>query len=460
MGFKNHVSNEVIMDAVRLNASTAYQDRVPSATVSGIGAVAAALDKYHPFWNEFCEVLLNTIAQDAFQKYAWTNPLARFEQSNVNGSTLREMSVELIKARNYSKLGADVFSGQVPKVNVHYHYQNRQDQYDLEINRELLSQAMNQGNGLSELLSEWMDTTNRSNTVDTYLIERQVIGEYFAHNNSSVYNVQVPDILTATDKEEAGKAIAYELTRIAGLMAFPTSATRFIPNGNPGVGRETVLWVCPDVYAAFNTYVLPYAFNNGTLKLEGLATSMQVIDQWPQGVPAGTQCVLADSRWCIFAPTLSWTDSIKNPKSGSFIVYASFFGIYSASRMVPVVRFSTDATTSDAGLTPTYTALNLTGVRAANGTVAAPTHGTGNAWSTTQKAYKGADTFVTWEVTGNNQPNSAALATLSGNTSSNTFVDNSGKLFVASEETATSLKVTFTSVFAPSKVAELTISVE
>lgn len=459
MGYKlATIDNATIMDAVRLNASTAYQDRIPSATIGGINQAMAALDKFTPMWNEFIEVFINSIAGDYFTGYTFTNPLARFERGAGNGATIRETSVELIKARNYTKLGADVFHGQVPKVNVNYHYQNRQDQYDLELNRQVLSQAMGVDGGLMELLAQLGNTIDRSNTIDTYLIERATIGEYFAHNNSEVYNVNVPDILTAADKAEAGRAIAYELTRIQGLMAFPTSATDFIPNHNPGSARETVLWVTPAVEAAFRTYVLPYAFHEGNLDLGEMANSIQVIDRWPQGVPEGTQCVLADSKWAVWAETMRWSDSIRNPSTGSTILYFNLWGIYSTSRMVPVVRFSTDATTPDAALEPTYTALQVTNFKNAEGNATGPLENDAAAPSNVP-AIAGSDSWVTWRVTGENQPNNACIASVIGNTSSNTFIDNSGKLYVASEESATTLTVALTSVFNPALSTTFRVSV-
>ena len=133
------MTNAEIVDMVRNQSSTLYQQRVPSATKNGIKATMAALEENRPLWNEFVPTLLNQIGKIIARNNSWTNELARFKTGMLTGgSTIEEYQFELLKAHTYvdqEDYGADeIFKRERPIVHSSFHTINRAEYYKTSVN--------------------------------------------------------------------------------------------------------------------------------------------------------------------------------------------------------------------------------------------------------------------------------------------------------------------------------------
>ena len=93
--------NDIILDALRYNASPQYQQRVPEATQAGVMKTIGAITRYTPAMNEFVNALVNQIGTLWVRNETWTNPLREFIQLDVEyGDTIAEVGMGLLRAHH------------------------------------------------------------------------------------------------------------------------------------------------------------------------------------------------------------------------------------------------------------------------------------------------------------------------------------------------------------------------
>ena len=112
-------TNAQILNAIRTDASFAYQQRIPAATQGDITETVNNLLEYRPMMNEFIDALVNRIGDVVIKSKVWTNPLAQFKRGMMQyGETIEELATTLIQAKRYdpNKCYDDVFKCNPPDV--------------------------------------------------------------------------------------------------------------------------------------------------------------------------------------------------------------------------------------------------------------------------------------------------------------------------------------------------------
>lgn len=125
-----------ILNTIRMNASTEYQDRIPQATRDNISSIGNALSTYQPLYNEFCEALVNKIGKTLIEQKMFKNRLARFKSGEiVNAKDVEEIFIEMCKAEGaYDPEGKNPLGRREENdVHVVYHRQNRRDYYAVTV---------------------------------------------------------------------------------------------------------------------------------------------------------------------------------------------------------------------------------------------------------------------------------------------------------------------------------------
>ena len=97
-----NATNEVVLDAIRYDASPDYQRRISEAAKVGLERVLSQLGEYRPLWNEFEQALVNKIGTTIAQVKSWSNPLKEFKTGKLEyGDTVEEIQVGLLKAHGW-----------------------------------------------------------------------------------------------------------------------------------------------------------------------------------------------------------------------------------------------------------------------------------------------------------------------------------------------------------------------
>lgn len=342
------VNNTTLAQAVYLQGSNDFQQRIPEPSISGISSTMQAL--FQPmnrkYLNEFMDILINKVAFTVVRGKRWENPLAVFEKRRIDyGSTIEEVALKWIRAHSYRDDWGDredditnLLKVNRPDGSVAYHSINRRDTYPISINEIELQEAFKSEQGLNELVARIMELPANSDAYDTYRIMLELIGMYEA--NWGFYKVN----LTGEPTDEAtGKEFLTKLRAIAGRLAFPSSlynalTVQDIPTfANPS---ELVLLTTPDVQAVLDVETLASVFN---LDKADIRYRTIIVDEFP--IPGAVALLTTEDFFVVHDKTYM-TTSFFNPQTLTTNYYLHHISVNSVSPFVPAVLFTTDAATN------------------------------------------------------------------------------------------------------------------
>lgn len=433
-------SNAEIVRAIWTDASQEYQHRIPAADQGDITQTIERLfdNDYKPQLNEFVDALVNRIGRVVFQSKVWKNPLGVFKKGMMEyGDTVEEIAFGIIKAKRYdpNNCETDVFACSPPPIYANYHTINRQDRYDLSINRQMLRRAFVDDYGLQSTLDGALNIPYNSDEYDEYLIMRNLIAEYARVDG--FYKVQVP-ALTDENAESAAKAITTKVRGLAGRLKFFSGM--YNPSGVPTFSRpnELIFIGTPEFLAALDVNVIAQAFNVSAADL-----TVRFVEVDDLGID-GAQGILCDENFFMCLDTLIEFADIYNPKGLTWNYFLHHHGIYSVSRFVNAILFTTEA-----GTVTTVPSIEVTGV---NVTIA-PVNGSVPAF-----ASLGGSLRLNAEVTGTITPATDGYTIPQGVTwsltgtsgkplSQRTYIDAEGVLHVAGDETNTQVTASATTTY-------------
>ena len=442
-------TNYQILEAIRTDASFQYQQRVPAATQGDITSTIQALTNFRPLMNEFLDALVNRIGSVVYKGKTWTNPLAIFKRGMLQyGDTIEEIATTMLQAKRYdpNKCYDDVFKCSRPEILSNFHSINRQDYYEVTINDMLLKRAFTEEYGLQELVSRILETPYTSDNWDEYLIMRNLFAEY--EKADGFYKIQVPDAMGATtraEKQDRAMAITEAVRSMAMKLNFMSGTYNAAHVPTRTTKDELCLFATPDFIAMLDVNVLSFAFH-----MDKADFDIRVIPVDDFGID-GAQAILVDRDFFLCADTLIDFESIRNPKAISWNYWLHHHGIYSVSRFVNAVMFTTEAgssvqipaiTTSgctvaiaelEDGTTPEYA--NKGGELRLIATVAGKV--------TPETAGYSVPQGVVWTISGQGKSSTATAHPLS----MGTFVDAEGVLHVDINEKNTDIEVTATSTY-------------
>lgn len=442
-------SNYQILEAIRTDASFQYQQRIPAATQGDITATVQALTDYRPMMNEFLDALVNRIGSVVYKGKTWTNPLAQFKRGMLQyGDTIEEIATTILQAKRYdpNKCYDDVFKCSRPEIMSNFHSINRQDYYEVTINDMLLKRAFTEEYGLQELVSRILETPYTSDNWDEYLIMRNLFAEY--EKADGFYKIQVPDAMAATtrsEKQDKAMAITEAVRSMSMKLNFMSGQYNAAHVPTRTTKDELCLFATPEFIAMLDVNVLSFAFH-----MDKADFDLRVIPVDDFGID-GAQAILVDRDFFLCADTLIDFESIRNPKAISWNYWLHHHGIYSVSRFVNAIMFTTET-----GTNVTIPTIALTGVTAKisalpDGTT--PKYAEKGGELRLEATVTGTVTPVTngysvpqgvvWAITGQGKSSTATPQPLS----MGTFVDAEGVLHVDINEKNTDVEITATTTY-------------
>ena len=163
-----------ILNTIRANASSAYQNQVPEITkATEIPVVGDVLFGYPALANEFISALVNRIALVRVNSVTFNNEYAELKKGFLQmGETVEEVFINLTKAREFSPEKADAreLKRSLPDVRSAFHAINWKVQYPMTIQYEDLRQAFTSPDGVTDLIAKLVASLNRSAEYDEYLL--------------------------------------------------------------------------------------------------------------------------------------------------------------------------------------------------------------------------------------------------------------------------------------------------
>lgn len=422
------VDNATILDKVRLKGTDDYQQRIPSATQTGVANTMRYL--FDPMnrqylndcvWNMVNRIGLTVMAQNT----PFENPLSIFKKENLYwGSTVQEIAVKWIKAHGYKDDAEDLLKMHRPEAAVWFYEMNRRDQYPISWTDDELRQAFVDDFGLNRFIAQVMETPRNSDNYDEMNIMLALIRHY--EQNLGFYKVKIDAPPTDT---ASARTLLKTLRATAGRMQFPSTqynalnVTDIPAYANP---QNMVLLIEPEYLASLDVDALSSVF-----QLDKADVPYRIIQVPNLGIP-GAVALLVSTDWYQVRDTLYGTTQFYNPQTRTNTMYLNHWGIYGVSPFTPCALFTTGTGTSINVVAQTVTGFTLT-----------PTTGTvkaGDLMQLTPKltatvaptgtAIQVAPNAATYEVAANHAASGDDAHGAAFDLNVNTFVDDQARLHI------------------------------
>lgn len=410
-----------ILNVIRTNASSTYQERIPEATQDNIREIGNAMLTYESTQNEFLNALVNRIARVIITSKSYQNPLRMFKKGVLEfGETIEEIFVNIARAHQFDPAVAEkeVFKREIPDVNAVFHKMNYQNFYKTTISNEQLRQAFLSYQGISDLIARIVDSLYTGSEFDEFLVMKQLIVD--AANDGKMYAVTIPEVTP-----DNAKTIVAKIKGISNSMEFMSTTYNSMGVLNYTKKENQIFLIDAAFDAMIDVEVLASAFNMSKAEFMGQRV---LIDNF--GELTGVYAAIVDKDWfMVFDNWIGFTENY----NGQGLYWNYFYHCwktFSTSPFSNAVLFTT-ATTAVTGVTVTPPTTELVKGSSMQFTASVVTTG---------YVPKG----VTWSVTG-------ATDTVSS-------ITPDGILTVPSTEPNTTLTVTATSVYDASKKGTSTVT--
>lgn len=194
-----------IMNVIRQQGSTQYQNEVPEVTkASDIPVVGKVIYGDAALRNQFVNALVNRIARVVIQSATFNDPYRDLKKGQIQfGESIEEIFVEMAKPYEYSaEKGAQrEFKRTPPKAHSAFHVMNWQVTYPITIQNRDLYQAFLTENGVTDLIARIVDQVYTGAEYDEFLLFKYLIIKGVSHGK--FYPIKVGD---GTNLDEAAAA--------------------------------------------------------------------------------------------------------------------------------------------------------------------------------------------------------------------------------------------------------------
>ena len=209
-----------ILNTIRDNASTTYQERIPEATRTNLESIRYAMidDDNIQVANEFVNTLLNKLVKSYVHTKIFKNPLKSLKKGKKPlGDTVEEIYSNFIKGEQYDRTGAKLLERKLPDIKTLYHRMNLQMQYPITVSREQLSKAFISEESLEKFITNTINTLYNSAELDEFMNIKELMKSAFTKN--AIKTVEIADPLTSS---ENAKSFIKSVKTVSGMMVFPS----------------------------------------------------------------------------------------------------------------------------------------------------------------------------------------------------------------------------------------------
>lgn len=448
---KLRLATAEILNTIRDNASANYRDYVPVAdptdqqSVRNIGGV---IMNYPALQNEYLNALMNRIGRVIITSKLFYNPWSGLKKGLLEfGETVEEIFVNIAKPFQFDPAVAEseVFKREIPDVRAAFHILNYQKFYKATISNDQLRQAFLSWQGITDLIAKIVDSMYTGANYDEFLTMKYMLARNILQGRMNVTEV-------APVSAENAKTIVSTIKGVSNVWEFPSTNYNLSGVTTQTDKRDQIILLNAKFDAVIDVEVLAVAFNMEKSEFMGnriLVDSFGALDTArlnllfkddPNYVPLSQAelsaldaipAVMVDRDWfMIFDNFYNFTENY----NGQGLYWNYFYHTWKTFSVSPFAN----NTVYVAGA-PTVTSVTVT--------------------PATATVLKGQSLHLTANVVTTNFAPKSVTWTITGNTSQDTHIDIYGNLFVAEDETGTTITVTATSTFDNTKTGTSTITV-
>ena len=298
-------TNAEILNTIRANASSEYQERVPEALGVG-GNVSNVFTQYPTMKNEFLQALTNKIARTLFYSKVFDNPLKALHKGMLPfGYSLEQIFVNMAESKGFwehwNSSGdevKDLVGKQKPDIKLLYIERNFAYKYKTTISDQQLRTAFTDQMGLSRLIEQVVSSVYSKAYFDEFNDMKRILtahaqAKYLAYDSTTGKMTEKPltNTVLPNGKNEAimvlgeyatqeakGKAISKAIRTVAGKMAFPSDKYNSAGVKQWSERQQLIYITTPEEQAELDVEVLANAFN---MDKADVNVRMIVVDELP-----------------------------------------------------------------------------------------------------------------------------------------------------------------------------------
>lgn len=448
---KLRLATAEILNTIRDNASANYRDYVPVADPTdqqSIRNIGGIIMNYPALQNEYLNALMNRIGRVIITSKLFYNPWSGLKKGLLEfGETTEEIFVNIAKPFQFDPAVAEseVFKREIPDVRAAFHVLNYQKFYKATISNDQLRQAFLSWQGITDLIAKIVDSMYTGANYDEFLTMKYMLARNILQGRMNVTEV-------APVSAENAKTIVSTIKGVSNVWEFPSTNYNLSGVTTQTDKRDQIILLNAKFDAVIDVEVLAVAFNMEKAEFMGnriLVDSFGALDTArlnllfkddPNYVPLSQAelsaldaipAVMVDRDWfMIFDNFYNFTENY----NGQGLYWNYFYHTWKTFSVSPFAN----NTVYVAGA-PTVTSVTV-----------APA---------TATVLKGQSLHLTANVVTTNFAPKSVTWTITGNASQDTRIDIYGNLFVAEEESGTTITVTATSTFDNTKTGTSTITV-
>lgn len=289
-----------ILNTIRANSSSLYQERVPELTDANIKDVGNAVLAYEVHTNEFLSALVNRIAFTEVSNRMFKNPLSILKSgSKPYGTDIEEIYTNPVSAVTYNGSGVDdMLKITKPDTKTIFHSMNRTDKYPVSITVPQLQKAFTSFGEMTYFINSIITAMYSGDEMDEYLLMRNLVSSGITDNKVKTFEISYDG------GEQTSKDLIKLLKTLSSNFAFPSKeyngynvlnseeieANTITPCTTWTPKENQILLIRADVDANTDVEVLAKAFNMD--KTDFLKRKI-VVDTFGD---ANTLCYLADDK--------------------------------------------------------------------------------------------------------------------------------------------------------------------
>lgn len=337
---------ETLLNTIRANATTTYQERIPEATRDNLESIRYAMidDNNIMVANEFMSTLLNKLVKSVVHTKMFSNPLKGLKKGTKPlGDTIEEIYNNFLKGVQYEgkTAGQTLLERNLPDTKTVYHRMNYQLQYPVTVSREQLSKAFASYNALESYITGIINSLYNSAELDEFANMKQLLKS--ALDKGALKKITVED---PTVSDAKGKKFIKEVKTVSDLMTFPSDQfnsylavqeTDEKPIVTFSRKSEQILIIDTATNVSLNVDVLASLFNMSVAEFND--TKKIVIDTFPD---ANVRACLVDEAFFQIYDDLFTITSFYNGKGLYTNYYLNVWQTQAYSVLVNGVAFTTE----------------------------------------------------------------------------------------------------------------------
>lgn len=452
-----------VVNSIRSEVGGTFADQVPAAINEGQvlsdGTVATremalgtlrqigdVITTFQPLANAFLSALVNRIGRVIINSKMYSNPWAGFKRGLLEyGETIEELFVNIVQAQDFDPETAEneVFKREIPDVRSAFHTMNYQKFYKTTVSNDQLRQAFLSFEGISDLIGKITEALYTSANYDEYLVMKYMLCYAMVHGAFHPVTIAQP---TAANSNSVVTTLKATSEKLQFLSADYNQAGVY--NHTPKGDQYFIMTA--DFSSIVDVETLARAFNIDKVTLMGHTV---IIDQFTFTTSETTRLQeLLGTQYTALTTSLFEDVPCVCVDRDFFMIFDNFQnmteqyngeGLYWNYWLHQWKTFSTSPFANAVIFTDKTPAVSAVVVTPSDLTMG---KGTSTQFTATVTNAGFASTGVTWSI--------------SGQQNTNTRIDGQGRLYIAQDESATTITVKATSVFntGESNTANVTVS--